>query len=284
MSMNLMLDLETWGTEPGCDARSIGACVFDPMSGFIADGQMGSGSRIEQSFYLALDNPMVGGKEPLRPNYWDDTSRTMRRYPLTRDPSTVQWWSEQSDEARAAFADPVDMYEGLLRFAVWLCSLTGTEYDLSNEYRPADTIRIWAHGPQFDISILASWYRAVGLPVPWHYRAPRDTRTIMEAAGMDPHKGLEMFSTGTHHNALDDCITQARAVCAAYKVIRSGQPDHDLIVRKCAKIARDGCLVPPDGGSPTNEEADLCDSIADSILSLIDRPPPGDPSAANESC
>lgn len=34
---------------------------------------------------------------------------------------------------------------------------------------------------------------------------------------------------------------------------------------RCARIARDGCLVPPDGGSPTEEEAAMCDVIAAAI-------------------
>ncbi len=30
---------------------------------------------------------------------------------------------------------------------------------------------------------------------------------------------------------------------------------------RCALIARNGCLVPPDGGSPTEEERLLCEEI-----------------------
>jgi hypothetical protein len=40
-----------------------------------------------------------------------------------------------------------------------------------------------------------------------------------------------------------------------------------LTERKSAYIARSGCLVPPDGGSPTEDEADMCDAIAERILS-----------------
>lgn len=32
--------------------------------------------------------------------------------------------------------------------------------------------------------------------------------------------------------------------------------------QRCAEIARNGCLVYPDGGSPTEDEAALCDEIA----------------------
>lgn len=38
-------------------------------------------------------------------------------------------------------------------------------------------------------------------------------------------------------------------------------------------IARDGCLVPPDGGSPNGAEVAMCDWIAGHILALIDQPP-----------
>lgn len=37
--------------------------------------------------------------------------------------------------------------------------------------------------------------------------------------------------------------------------------------KACAYIARNGCLVPPDGGSPTEEETQMCDDIAERILS-----------------
>lgn len=36
MTVSVMLDLETWGTRPGCDIRSIGAVVFDPVSDELA--------------------------------------------------------------------------------------------------------------------------------------------------------------------------------------------------------------------------------------------------------
>ncbi len=35
---------------------------------------------------------------------------------------------------------------------------------------------------------------------------------------------------------------------------------------RCANIARNGCLLPPDGGSPTDAEVEMCDSIAKAIL------------------
>jgi hypothetical protein len=40
-------------------------------------------------------------------------------------------------------------------------------------------------------------------------------------------------------------------------------------LEKAATIALNGCLVPPDGGSPTENEIAMCDDIAKSIRALI---------------
>lgn len=202
MVTHISLDLETWGTRPGADIRSIGACVFQPVAPHFVHSE-GLGT-----FYIACDNP----PDPL----WADwNGEPPVKYPLHRDPRTVQWWSEQSDEAQAAFADPVDLREALERFSGWLSDVrvdAGTNVDL----------RIWSHGAAFDPPILAEAYHAVGLPVPWHYRAPRDTRTLFDMAGIDDHTAwLKQHPgpLGLVHHALDDAVCQARAVCAAYERI-----------------------------------------------------------------
>lgn len=43
----------------------------------------------------------------------------------------------------------------------------------------------------------------------------------------------------------------------------------EMALKAAAGIARNGCLVPPDGGSPPDAEAEMCDHIADAILKLI---------------
>lgn len=196
---HIMLDLETWGKTPGSDIRSIGACVFDPVAGNITQPLKSWRNNDSDSklFYLATDNPAMLGLQP-------------RKYPLTRDPQTVQWWNDQSAEAQAAFANPIDLSDALMRFIDWF---HGTiKYDID---RISD-VRLWANGPQFDVSILAAAYRACQLPEPWHYRAPRDFRTIVDAAGITREEMRE-FDHGTTHNALDDAISQAAIVCEAYK-------------------------------------------------------------------
>lgn len=169
--LHVMVDLETFGTSPGCDVRSIGAVVFNPFSGTFGD-----------EFYINL--------------------RGGTNFGLTRDPDTVAWWEQQSCAARNALdIDQRFIGEGLRAFSAWFCELGN----------PSD-IRLWAHGPHFDEAILGAAYRAIGERQPWHYRAPRDTRTIYDAAG-----GIDIPFSGTEHNALDDAKHQARCVVEAYR-------------------------------------------------------------------
>jgi len=229
-TIHIMLDLETWGKAPGCDLRSIGACVFDPLTGALPQSPDGYGMDDATMFYIATDNPIIDS--PLdgftngdcwSKEYFDPADRVYRKYALKRYPDTVQWWNDQSEEARAAFANPVDLREALIAFGDWLTmaakrSLTDF-YDYQDlTYKTADDIRLWSHGPAFDPPILAAAYAAVGLPVPWHYRAPRDTRTLFDVAGIDDHSGfMTAYNTGTAHHALDDAIAQAKSVCGAYQ-------------------------------------------------------------------
>lgn len=173
-----MLDLETWGLTPGSHLRSIGAVEFDPHQGALGD-----------KFYCNIAaNPTYG---------------------LTSDEETRKWWAKQPFAAREALHHKqCDLLVALARFTQWF----------SGRAEDRVTIRLWAHGPQFDCSIFDAAYRAVGLPPPWHYRAPRDCRTMLEAAGMDPTTDFPLV--GTEHNALDDAVSQALGVMEAFHRLR----------------------------------------------------------------
>jgi hypothetical protein len=45
-------------------------------------------------------------------------------------------------------------------------------------------------------------------------------------------------------------------------------------LREAAYVARNACLVPPDGGNPTEAEAAVCDEAYLRILALLDHPAP----------
>lgn len=241
--ITIMLDLETWGTDPGNDLRSIGACVFKPLTGWVASGEMPEWTN--DTFYIATENPGLppetsGFCPDAEHIYYDATTDMFRKYPLIRNPQTVQWWNDQSEEARAAFSDPVDLREALIRFAIWIDNLERPT--INHLIRPLP-IRIYAHGPTMDVSMLAAAYRACGLPVPWHYRAPRDTRTCFDMAGIEDHSAfLQRFNTGAFHHALDDAISQARAVCEAVRMMRDDADDLTAAIKGRASIDAEGAI------------------------------------------
>ena len=76
---------------------------------------------------------------------------------------------------------------------------------------------LWCHA-SFDVPILRHWIRYYGQRWAFHYRAPRDIRTLIDIAG-----GRESLlkesekSENASHDALDDCYRQIQYVCRAMK-------------------------------------------------------------------
>lgn len=88
---NVMLDLETWGTRPGCAIRSVGAVTFDPY-----------GTSTGDEFYLNIDDASCASAK------------------LHKDPDTVRWWSQQSREAQdSLLRDPVPLRKVAVAFCGW---------------------------------------------------------------------------------------------------------------------------------------------------------------------
>lgn len=165
-----MVDLETLGVSPGCSILSIGAVRFDETG-------------IKEKFYIAV------------------TQDSCERAGLVADPDTVKWWSEQSPEAREAVFNPKDpscIWDALGFFDEWLD-------DVCPEVK--DRI-VWGCGAAFDNAILAKAYVITQQKrdaQPWKFWNDRCYRTVKAL-----HPDMPMAKrTGTHHNALDDAISQA---------------------------------------------------------------------------
>ncbi|MGL4753492.1 MAG: 3'-5' exonuclease [Aeromonadaceae bacterium] len=160
---HIMLDLETMGNGPQAAIIAIGAVAFD-LSG------------IKDRFYtqVSLESSVRAG--------------------LITDPSTIMWWMQQSDEARAAFKDndkAVALGGALVQFAEWLRAASGEQ--------------VWGNGASFDNAILGNAYRAVGTEQPWKFWNDRCYRTFKSLFNAVP-----MQRIGTHHNALHDAESQAQ--------------------------------------------------------------------------
>ena len=134
-----------------------------------------------------------------------------QRHGLTIGASTFLWWLVQSDEARMTLShgqlDPAPLVTALESFSAFGKPVF--------ENRAG---QVWCNGASFDIPILANAYRAIGFEPPWRFYAECDLRTLKSL-----NKFLRIERTGTHHNALDDAINQARLV----QHILQSNPDMD---------------------------------------------------------
>lgn len=111
---------------------------------------------------------------------------------------SLEFWIRQSMPARAglfATPDPVPLAEALSHLSTWW-----------SEKKPK---QMWSHAT-FDAVILDNAYQAFGRMPPWSRRKVMDLRTL---AALVPIDRIERL--GTHHNALDDAIHQARVAGAA---------------------------------------------------------------------
>jgi hypothetical protein len=145
--MNVMLDLETFGTTPGCAIRSIGAVTFAL-----------EGDHAEQSFSVNID------------------THSCLYARLHIEQGTHEWWKQQSAEARAALQiDARPLSAVVAEFETW-CKRQSSMNDL----------KIWAQGSNFDPVLWKAAAKAVGRGVSWKFYNCRDTRTLYELAGFDP--------------------------------------------------------------------------------------------------
>lgn len=132
------------------------------------------------------------------------------------DVAAVGWWMQQAFAPAmgveiGACAEDRRLARALLNFGAWLQTLVtpGTAiHDLS----------VWSHGATFDIPLLAAAYERCDMRAPWHYRAPRDTRTLFAVApgGMPALSNDETRK----HDAQYDCEYQVAQVCAAWAALR----------------------------------------------------------------
>ena len=113
-------------------------------------------------------------------------------YGLDMDVDTVLWWLEQSDEARAELTgkEPFSLLVALSEFKCFI----------------GEDAIVWGCGSDFDNVILANaWKKVITCKeVPWKFWNNRCYRTMKSV-----FRDVKMERKGTHHNALDDAISQA---------------------------------------------------------------------------
>lgn len=178
---DLMIDIETLATVPSAVVLQIGAVEFDSAAGTMGRGKV-----------------------------WDLDYVTAQEY-RTINPETLNWWVRQSQRAiervlaRLPVTDVVVMYpEAALS-------------ELADMVEAAD--RVWARGPNFDLSILNSLASECGYEpdeyIKWYkWRDERSIRDMLVSCKYD------LCPSVLAHSALDDAIGQAHNVLRAFEIMR----------------------------------------------------------------
>ena len=162
--MHYMIDLETMGTAPGSAIVAVGVVAFDA-------------EKIHDTFYetVSLESSVAWG--------------------LTVDASTVMWWMQQSDAARAEILEPLSQ------------SLHSTLDTMCKWMRlPTDGISgVWGNGATFDNVLIRVAMEKTGVTPPWKFWQDKCYRTVKGA-----HPEIDIVKEGTAHKAIDDALSQAK--------------------------------------------------------------------------
>ncbi|MEH4504906.1 3'-5' exoribonuclease [Escherichia coli] len=181
---HLMIDLETMGTGPDAQIASIGAVFFDPQT-----GEMGP------EFNKTIDMKTGGG---------------------TVNISTIEWWLQQSSEARTAIlTDKIPMDDALLQFREFIDENSGEFF-----------VQVWGNGATFDNVILRRSYERQDIPCPWRHTNDRDVRTMVSLGLVIDFDARSVITfEGERHNALHDARYQAKYVSAIWQKLVPNQAD-----------------------------------------------------------
>jgi hypothetical protein len=175
MKKRVMIDLETMAVTKDAAIIQLGAVVFHPTT----PEYMGPlvecvGERFGVN--ITLESCLAAG--------------------LMTDESTTAWWErpEQIEAFRTTQEQSMPLREALIEFRKWCLADTDPE-----------NIEPWANGTSFDLAILETAYRKLGIPMPWRFFNERDYRT-MKSLWRDVKR--PEFD-GVKHNATDDAVNQA---------------------------------------------------------------------------
>lgn len=174
---NIMIDLETMGTDPYSPVVAIGAVRFKMYNSGVIDPTTWG------TFYqqITLQSCMEAGLKP--------------------SASTIEWWltsegvSQQARDQTFTGDNRVKLVDALDAFTEWHNSGTDT---------------LWGNSARFDLGLLSDCYRVLGKPVPWLHYHEGCYRTMKNLPAV---QHIKLRRTGTHHNALDDALSQAMHLC-----------------------------------------------------------------------
>jgi DNA polymerase III epsilon subunit-like protein len=127
----------------------------------------------------------IGKKFKVNVTYKNDSDFTI-------DHSTIDWWLGRDDKARQSIVgDAVVINRAVELLAEFL----------------KEAQFIWSHAT-FDIPIILHAFDVCKTTFPIHYTKMRDIRTLIDIKNSNQRSSIAR--SGTHHDALDDCIFQVQ--------------------------------------------------------------------------
>jgi hypothetical protein len=184
---SVMIDLETLSTHTNAAIIEIGAVEFNKETG-----------EVGEKFNVIIE-----------PSDWCKNDRHV-------DGETIQWWFNQTNEARERFVTEqndvayLDLNHALTALKYFLMDCDSVDDDKD--------VVVWGNGSTMDITILESAYEYFGIEIPWKYWAVNDVRTIVD---LNPSikKNCE-FDCGVRHSAIADCLYQIKYTTDTIKSLK----------------------------------------------------------------
>lgn len=182
--VHVMVDLETLATTIDAHVLTLGACVFDPLTG-----------KLGESFYARLS---------------PDGQRRRIDY------STVLWWMEQSPEARAEVFAPDGRHlpsRVYADFTDWICAVGASRLWAQDPDFDIAIVKDLARDLDMKWPVRYDAGRSV-----------RTVRALAWPDGVPASVRAACYGIGgaVAHNALEDAKAQARLVSAAVQSLRPG--------------------------------------------------------------
>ena len=168
---DLMIDIETLGTDIDSVILSISAVQFNLKSGDIGN-----------EFHVDID------------------AKSCVKAGLTMSVDTIMWWFEQDKEAQMEIVKSyksglaIDLKSALEKFNEWI----NGNFDTSR-------VNTWGNSNRFDIGIIIYSMKKCDIVPIWKFWNEKDVRTL---SGLAPRFKRDEVFNGVKHYGIDDCKFQ----------------------------------------------------------------------------
>ena len=172
--INIVLDLETLGTDENAAIIQIGMCIPNFDRKYVP-----LGLRCELEVTIAYEDCLAATA-------------------FSRSDSTMQWWETQDKDTRKIVFSGQESY---------VTALDQVEKFLKDVQSGGAEVALWGNGSDFDNRLLAYTVSALGYKPAWKYYNNRCLRTLK---ALFPAKVAQDQEDETKHTALGDARYEAR--------------------------------------------------------------------------